>query len=205
MSWATVEPLDRDGLLALYEEHFARYGVSDGQRARCRAGLRLLLAWLRPADGQPWQQVWDSRAEAAGEWGGLVAGLRQSERTCLYKAVQILLAHRTVAPSYPWLLRHGVGGIYHFLFETTERQARRRIAEAAREIGFGANTLPSVWAFVGRILLHTGKALDEIRTADLLELRAEARGVHGVVAGHFSAARLLFHLGIVSEPLLSPS
>ncbi len=205
MSWATVEPSDRDGLLALYEEHFAQYGVSNGQRARCRAGLRLLLAWLRPADGRTWQQTWDSRAEAEGEWTGLVASLRQSERTCLYNAVQILLAYRVVGPSYPWLLRHGVGDIYHFLFEVTERQEHRRLVEAAREIGFGANTLSSVWAFVGRILLHTGKILDEINIADLLELRAEARGVHGVVTGHFSATRLLFHMGIVREPLLSPS
>ena len=205
MSWATVAPSDHAGLLALYEGHFAKYEVSGDQRARCRAGLRLLLAWLQPVGGQLWQQAWDNRVEAEGAWTGLVAGLRQSERTCLYKAVQILLAYHVVRPSYPWLLQHSVGDIYHFLFEATERQAHQRLVEAAREIGFGANTLASAWAFVGRILIHTGKALDEIDTADLLELRTQARGVHGVATGHFSVTRLLFHLGIVTEPLLSPS
>ena len=205
MSWATVVPSDHAGLLALHEEHFAEYGVRNDQRARCCAGLQLLLAWLQPVEGQSWQQAWDGRAETEGAWTGLVARLRQSERTCLYKAVQILLARHAVRPSYPWLLRHGVGDIYHFLFEVTERQAHERLVAAAREIGFGANTLASAWAFVGRILIHTGKTLDEIDTADLLELHAHARGVHVVATGHFSVTRLLFHMGIVREPLLSPS
>ena len=205
MSWATIAPTDHIGLLALYHEHFAQYQVSSGQQVRCRAGLRILLAWLRPVEGRSWQQTWDARVEAEGTWTDLVTSVRQSERTCLYKAVQILLAHRVVAPSYPWLLRQGVGDIYHFLFEFTERQAHRRLVDAAREIGFGASTLTFASAFVGRILLHTGKVLDEIDTADLLELRAQARGVRGVVSGHFSATRLLFHLGIVKEPLLSPA
>ncbi len=205
MSWATVAPSDHAGLLALYEEHFVQYEVSGDQRARCRAGLRLLLAWLQPMRSKSWQQAWDNRFEAEGAWTSLVAGLKQSERTCLYKAVQILLAYHVVRPSYPWLLRHNVGDIYHFLFEATERQAHQRLVKAARELGFGANTLSSAWGFVGRILIHTGKTLDEIDTADLLELRTQARGVHGIATGHFSVTRLLFHLGVVTEPLLSPS
>lgn len=205
MNWATVAPSDHAGLLALYEDHFVRYEISGDQRARCRIGLRMLLAWLQPVEGQSWQQVWDSHAETEGAWTSLVVGLRQGERSCLYKATQIILVHRAVRPSYPWLLRHGIGDIYHVLFETTERQARQRLVEAAREIGFGANTLGFVWAFIGRILLHTGKALDDIETGDLLDLRDLARGEHTIAAGHYSVTRLLFHLGIVREPMLSPA
>ncbi len=119
MSWATVGPLDQAGMQALYEEHFVQHKMLGDQRSRARAGLAMFLTWLRPVQGQSWQQVWDDRAEAAGEWDQLVAGLKQSQRTCVYKAVQILLAHRVVRPSYPWLLGHGLGDLYYFMFSTS--------------------------------------------------------------------------------------
>ncbi len=202
--WTTVRPTEGETMRLLYEEHFARYELSKGQRVRYRRGLQMLLAWLRPAPCESWQGVWGTRVEAKGAWKDLIAPLEHSGRTCLYKAVQVLVANRVVRPSYGWLLGHGLGDVYYLLFDTTECEARDRIAGAARELGYGAHTLNSVWVLLGRVLAHTGKTLDDVSSADLLELRAAAHDTDHVVVGHFAVTRLLFHLGIVRDPLLSP-
>lgn len=202
--WTTIRPAEGEAIHQLYEEHFVRYELSKGQRVRYRRGLQMLLAWLRPASSESWQEIWEARVEAKGAWKDLIAPLTHSGRTCLYKAVQVLVAHRVVRPSYGWLLDHGPGAIYYLLFDTTEREVRDRIASAARELGYGAHTLDGVWVLLGRVLAHTGKTLDDICSADLLELRAAARKTGHVVVGHFVATRILFHLGIARDPLLSP-
>lgn len=61
------------------------------------------------------------------------------------------------------------------------------------------------WRLLGRVLAHTGKSLRHITSADLLELREAVHGTGHVLSGHFTVTRLLYHLGIVTEPLLSPS
>lgn len=131
--WTTVHPAEGEAICRLYEEHFVRYELNKGQRVRYRRGLQMLLAWLRPAPSEFWQEVWEARVEAKGAWKDLIAPLTHSGRTCLYKAVQVLVAHRVVRPSYGWLLDHGPGAVYYLLFDTTEREVRDRIASAARE------------------------------------------------------------------------
>jgi integrase len=205
MNWATVRPTERKALRQLYEQHCENYHLAPRQRERYLTGLDLLLAWLRPGPGQSWQEVWELRAECAGAWTQLTGAQPQEGRTCLYKAAQVLIAYRVVRPGYRWLLDYGLGDLYQLLFDTTEREARRELRRAAHELGLGAHALSQVWRLVGRVLAHTGKPLREVTADDLLELRAATRGTGHVLCGHFTVTRLLFHLGIVKEPLLSPS
>lgn len=202
--WTNLPPTESETVRLLYEEHLSYYEVGKGQRVRYRRGLQMLLAWLCPTLGQSWQEIWEARVENGGAWADLVAPLASRERNCLYMAVQVLVAHRVVRPGYNWLLNLRFGHLYYLLFDTTERDTRDRIAGAARDLGYGVHTLSGVWILLGRVLAHTGKALDEITSADLVELRAAANATGHVMLGHFAATRILFHLGIVRDPLLSP-
>lgn len=205
MTGATIGPTDAAGLRGLYEQHCAQYGCAKRQRERYLHGLEMLLAWLHPAPGQSWQEVWEQHADAAGAWDTLTTAQDQEGRTCLYKAVQLMLAYRVVRPSYRWLLDHGLGDLYALLFDTTERHARERLLQAAHELGINTHSMRGTWRLLGRVLVHTGKSLPDVTVADLLELRDAVRGTGHVVGGHFIATRLLFHLGIVKEPLLTPA
>lgn len=205
MTWATVRPTDGEMLRRLYERHCERYEFSEQQCEQYLKGLELILTWLRPAPGQSWQEIWERRAEKADAWRKLTAALTQKGRGHLYKAVEVLIAYRLVRPSYAWLLDHCVGDLYQLLFDTTEREARDEIRRAAHELGIGTHALYHIWRLLGRVLAHTGKSLREVTAGDLLELRAAVRGTGHVLGGHFTVTRLLFHLGIVKEPLISPS
>lgn len=205
MSWATVQPTDIAELRRLFEQHLKQYELSEGQSKRYLNGLTMLLEWLKPERSQSWQEVWELCAEPAGQWPSLTAGQSQEVRSRLYKAVQVLIAYRVVRPSYRWLLDYGVGDVYNLLFETTGRQDRERLRQAAHELGIGTHAMNEVWRLLGRILAHTGKSLHDVTITDLMELREAVRGTEHVMNGHFVAARLLFHLDIVKEPLLKPS
>jgi len=205
MTWTTVQPTDREALRRLYEQHCENYKLARRQRERHLTGLDLLFAWLKPEPGQSWQEVWQLRAEGDGAWRKFTAAQPQEGRTCLYKAVQVLIAYRVVRPSYRWLRDHGLGDLYQLLFDTTEREARDQLRQAAHELGLGTHALYHIWRLLGRVLAHTGKSLREVTADDLLELRAATHGTGHVLGGHFTVTRLLFHLGIVKEPLLSPS
>jgi hypothetical protein len=80
----------------------------------------------------------------------------------LYKAVQALIAYRVVRPGYGWLLDHGLGDIYQLLFDTTERDARDGLRQAAHELGLGTHAMTGTWRLLGRVLAHTGKSLREV-------------------------------------------
>lgn len=205
MNWATVRPTERRALRRLYEQHCQHYKLARRQRQRYLTGLDMLLAWLKPEPGQSWQEVWELRVEDAGAWQRLTTAQTQEGRTCLYKAAQVLIAYRAVRPGYGWLLDYGLGDGYQLLFDTTEREARDELRRAAHELGLGTHAMTGVWRLLGRVLAHTGKSLREVTADDLLELRAAVCGTGHVLGGHFTVARLLFHLGVVKEPLLSPS
>ncbi len=205
MTWATVQPTDLEPLRILYEQHFERFQLAVRQRERYLTGLDMLLAWLLPKPGQSWQEVWELRENEEGAWRKLTAARAQETRTSLYKAIQVLIAYRVVRPSYRWLLDHCIGDFYQLLFDTTERESREHLRRAAHELGIGTYSMNDTWRLLGRVLAHTGKSLREVTSADLLELRDAVHGTGHVFAGHFTVTRLLYHLGIVTEPMLSPS
>ena len=99
-----------------------------------------------------------------------------------------------------------IGSAASIICYSTQPSATRAIASSERHTssGYGAHTLNGVWILLGRVLAHTSKTLDEVTSADLLELRAAVRDTGHVMLEHFAATRLLFHLGIVRDPLLSP-
>lgn len=68
--------------------------------------------------------------------------------------MQVLISYRVVRPSYRWLLDYGLGDLYQLLFDTTEREARDELRQAAHELGLGTHALSQVWRLVGRVLAH---------------------------------------------------
>ncbi|HYM00978.1 MAG TPA: site-specific integrase [Blastocatellia bacterium] len=205
MTWATVQPTDFKMLSALYQQHIERFKL--GQRRACwLRGLEMLLVWLQPQLDQTWQEVWELGERDDEGWRQLILSQTSNmDRTAVYKALQALIAYRLVRPSYRWLLEHNVGDLYNLLFDTDEAESRQQLLRASHELGITTGSMSNMWRLIGRVLAHTGRSLAEVTAADLLELRAAARETGHLLEGHFVATRLLYHLGILTEPLLSPA
>jgi len=205
MIFTSIQPTDTEGLRNLCAQHCKLYGFKIQHQNRYKTGLTKFLAWFNPKPGQSWQELWDLRFEASDNWEKFTSPLNFEARSCLYKILQLLIAYRLVRPSYRWLLNHRLGDIHQVLFNTTERQGGEQFHRAAHELGIQTSAMRDAWRFIARILIHTGKAFNDITTADLSELREITSGKNYVVLGHFVAARLLFHLEIVKDPMLTPS
>ena len=136
--------------------------------------------------------------------GELTVAGAQEDRTSLLRRSRYSFLPRSCVQAR-WLLDHCIGDFYQLLFDTTERESREDLRRAAHELGIGTYSMNDTWRLLGRVLAHTGKSLRHITSADLLELREAVHGTGHVLSGHFTVTRLLYHLGIVTEPLLSPS
>ena len=205
MILTNFQPSDTEGLRNLCAEHCKQYGFKSRQKSRYEIGLKNFLSWFNPEPGQSWQELWDLRFESSDDWQKFSSPLSFENRSCLYKILQLLVAYRLVRPSYRWLLDNRLGDMHQVLLNTTDRQGGEQLYRAAQELGIHTSAMKSAWQFIARIMAHTSKDIHNITTADLSELREITSGKNYVVLGHFVAARLLFHLGIVKDPMLTPS
>ena len=123
-----------------------------------------------------------------------------------------LMLHSHVHPGYDYLVARKLVGFWSHVEGSTLEDDLITFRQGAEAIGFSPpNTLRVASQSVGRLLIQTGRSLDELTLADLEDMaracqrreRATGEGWgHYRVALH-AAQRVLFHLGIVDE--LPPS
>jgi hypothetical protein len=119
-------------------------------------------------------------------------------------AVEVLLCHRVLRPGYPWLLDQPFAVLSQELRAVTDRADFDRLAGAAVAAGVQGRAVTSVVALLARVLVHTGKRLDQLVTADLLDYAAACRPVgNHRAAGLHTAHLLLRTLGVVGDDPLT--
>jgi integrase len=198
----TTEPSRRD-LLDLLDTHVATLGLGAGTRRQRHAGLCRLLDWLEGAPGASWQASWEATgAETVADWQAAAGVTTPWQRPGLVGALQLLLCHRLIRPSYPWLLRRPEAfSVKQQLRAATDRDDFDRLAGAAAAGGVTGRMLEIAVGLLARVLVHTGKRMDALTTAELLDY-AEACRAAGLQAvdGLQTTHQLLRALGIITDP-----
>ena len=129
--------------------------------------------------------------------------------------VTFLMLTGRLRPGYDYLAHRKIGGLLAQAGRSALAADVTRFATAATDLDYGGHVIKRVTErVVLRILIQTGKSLDEVTVADLDDLStamrcyAEAKGNRTgwandrglVLTGH----RVLFHLGVLADPPEDP-
>jgi hypothetical protein len=168
-------------------------------------GASVVLDWLSCHPGTGWQQRW--RAAGCDEdldWIGRIhvdAGRSPTTtRAEILAGLTGLLLCRVVLPGYAFLnaLKSPV------LLELTRRAHSpdrfANLAELATSLGMSPRTAGSGIKILSKIVLHTGRDLNELAVEDIFEYRAAGlRPSGGAPAGTYAAWDLLTAAGILPQ------
>ncbi|MFQ5830602.1 MAG: tyrosine-type recombinase/integrase [Candidatus Methylomirabilia bacterium] len=196
-------PVDRTALVALLERHVAELDRKpDAVRLR-RHGLCRLLDRLENAEGDTWQARWHAAGEAIPDWQAAAGAKTPRDRRELMGALETLMCYRVIRPSYRWLTQQRFQHLHYEMWHTTDRDDFERLRAGATQLGAPGGTMSHVLALLTPILIHTGKRLAQLTTADLLEYAATVRARGRRVSGLHTAHQLLRHLGVLHDPPLT--
>ncbi|GAA0547419.1 tyrosine-type recombinase/integrase [Paractinoplanes ferrugineus] len=229
-----MDHLDAEEILALFPGLRCWDQVGRHVRSMARPGARRILAWLGSFPGDGWQQRWlNSGAENDEGWldavcpeDGRTRGHRIRET---YNGLSFLLACRVVRPGYPFLARYRPQTVYAMIRAVISPEVFERVEKAGAEAGIGARHLGEAMVSLTKIVLHSGKTLDQLTSEDVLAYRDWYRqrtgrtkyGLHGawdvLVAigvlpvgstlrrttrlGQLSTAELVDRHGIANRPI----
>ncbi len=183
-------PVPEVDLFAGFVEHTARIGLrGTNQHKAARAFLR---RWPDP-------QAW------AAELLATRLALPDVSRSFL----MFLLLGGHLRPGYDYLLRRKLPSFWREAAHGPMATGLDAFLQAAADLGFTQRTRTAVGSQVeGRLLIQTGRALDQLTEADLEELLAACRQrehAEGVGLRHYTKAvrttrQVLFHLGVLDTP-----
>ena len=86
------------------------------------------------------------------------------------------------------------------LFATTDQGEHAGLVAAGRRAGMSATMLGQALSVLSYVLVHTGRRLDRLITADLLAYGQARRALGKPHLGAVAAQQLLYDLGIVDQP-----
>jgi integrase len=178
-------------------------GASPGRRLR---GAARILAWLATWPGAGWQQRWlaagaddglgwieelsepsaDDRANPRMSRGELTAGLNW------------LILARVLRPGYDFFTRYKAYVVFAAVPQMVSPDLFARITQGGEAAKVTAGELARAQVTLVKLVLHTGKDLDGLAGADLLEFRAWNRGSGRVPKGLHAAWDLLRGAGVLA-------
>jgi integrase len=177
-------------LLAGFAAHLALTGR--GNSASTQAAKSFLRRWPTP-------QAWTDQP--------LATRLAASPATTSF--LLFLMVHRWLQPGWDWLVARKLTSFWREIDGSPLEADMTRFVRAAQAIGFTPIQAHRVASqSVGRVLIQTGRPLDDLSVADLDDLADACRqreAATGKDWGHYRSAvnaahRVLFHLGIVENP-----
>lgn len=196
--------LSRPEVEELAERHIDEYFPGYTAQRRRRDGIGVVLDWLEGAEGSSWQERWEKLGETSADWLTDVGATTRRQRTEVRVALQTLILERVIRPSYTWLLE---GHQHHFLYRnlrsTVHKETFDAILAGAPKTGASGATVKQAIIVLGRIVVHTGKNVEEVKTADILDyggiIKATGRNASGLRVAH----QLLRTAGYLNDPPLT--
>jgi len=149
-----------------------------GKRARVADGARAILEWLSTHPGEGWQDRWVvSGADKNTDWLDtlIVADERRSQKTqheSLASALTALLLGRIIRPSYQFLASYRANVLYTYTRRVFRADLFAVIEDHARRSNISAIHLNFALVPISKIVLHTGRDVDQLTAEDLLAYRA---------------------------------
>ncbi|HEY2694779.1 MAG TPA: tyrosine-type recombinase/integrase [Pseudonocardiaceae bacterium] len=180
----------RAGILAAYAAHLARTGR--GNVTYERAARSFLRRWPDP-------QAWAARP--------LSSMLRANSATRPF--LTFLMVSRRLRPGFDYLLERKLSSFWRDLAGSALQPDLDRFMSAASELRFSERVSSAIASqIIARLLIQTGRRLDELTDADFEQLAHECRlrqqrterGWKHYRSTMHSARQVLFHLDVLTEP-----
>ncbi|PIE25766.1 MAG: integrase [Micrococcales bacterium] len=177
------------GLLASYLAYLAATGR--GNVSYTRAARRFFERWPDPA-----------------AWAAEPLAVRSAADSATRPIITYLMLFQSMAPGYDFLLDHKLSSIWREIRRSPYAASLDRFMAAAAELGFTERVRFATGSQVPiRLLIQTGRPLEQLTIADLDEFAAACRdreertgkGHHHYRAALSNAQRVLYHLGIVDQ------
>ncbi len=200
-SWSAHEILALLPQLPFWANRSAR------RRAARLRGAERVLGWLTDWPGTGWQQRWlASRAERSADWIDTVAaGLGRSPATprhVVTDGLGCLLVARAMLPSYSFLHAQRFTALVRDTKTAVTPLVFAAIAEAAHQRGFDQVQQDQAERVLVKVVLHTGRGVDELTGQHLLAYRQWGVDTRGKVPGGLGPAwDLLRDIGVLATGL----
>ncbi|MGO9728327.1 MAG: tyrosine-type recombinase/integrase [Streptosporangiaceae bacterium] len=176
--------------LAAYHQHLARTGR--GNTSYWQAARVFFTRWPDPA-----------------AWAAEPLDVRLSANSAARPLITFLMLHGHLRPGYDYLLERKISSLWRELDASPIGEDLARFRAAAAELGFTERVRTANASQVpARLLIQTGRRLEQLTVADLDELAAACRerqqrtgdGWRHYKSGISCTQRVLFHLGIIAAP-----
>jgi integrase len=173
------------------------------QRAGSRLwGVPAILAWLQQHPGDGWQERWVAAGADSGTgWlDDIVAGDPRApgtKRAAMTFAAACLMLARVVLPGYGFLLKYRSKDLFGWTRELHRPGLFARLEEAGAELGMQAPQARAAITVITRIVLHTGRDVDQLTGDDIREHREWFRRESRYGQGLGSAWDLLARIGVL--------
>ena len=168
-------------------------------------GVRRILAWLQEHPGGGWQERWlAAGADRDTQWlDALVADdprAPAAKRGEMVYAVSYLMIARVVLPDYGFLAAYNSTRLFPWVRQMRCPDLFARIEQAGDELGMQPPQLRDAVKAITRMILHTGRDIDQLTGQDIQEQREWFyRGWRSAGQGVHAAWDLLAHIGVL-EP-----
>lgn len=203
-----VDQLTVDGVLALFSQ-LPSWPATLGERNSRIRGATTILTWLLNSSGKGWQDRWIASGadndlswlDTLGLGDGRVARTQRQEHI---SGLACLLMCRVVLPSYNFLACYRSTRLFDWVREIVQPDVFSAIEQAAIHRGLGSRDRGHALRVISKIVLHTGKDVDQLATDDVLEMFAwRARGYSRKkeVPGLATAWELLSVVGVTPADL----
>lgn len=206
-----VGPIDDaavDEILALLPTLPTWPKAVNGERGKRLRGTAVILRWLQTHTGNGWQDRWiSSGADTNADWIDMLAvdhqrGLRPV-RDEIVAGLAYLLLCRVVLPSYQFFDSYKPNQLYTLVRKVLRPDLFDRMEQLAAEREMPARAIRTGVTALTKIMLHTGRDIDQLTPEDLLEYRAKhPRPNNSAPLGLYPAWEMLGALGAIpDEPL----
>jgi hypothetical protein len=159
-----------------------------GSRLR---GASAILRWLERHPGDGWQERWVAAgADRHTEWLDEIVATDPrtpaTKRAEMTNGLCYLLLCRVVLPGYDFLARYKAQALFEWVRQVFSPDLFARMEQVGDEQGMQGPQLLDGLLAVSRLVLHTGREVDQLTAEDLYEyrewfyrgLRSADRGVH---------------------------
>jgi integrase len=203
-----VDQLTVDGVLALFPQ-LPSWPATLGERNSRIRGATTILTWLLNSSGKGWQDRWIASGadndlswlDTLGLGDGRVARTQRQEHI---SGLACLLMCRVVLPSYNFLACYRSTRLFDWVREIVQPDVFSAIEQAAIHRGLGSRDRGHALRVISKIVLHTGKDVDQLAADDVLEMfawRARGYGRKKEVPGLATAWELLSVVGVTPADL----
>jgi hypothetical protein len=202
-------PIDRlsiDEVLAGFESLPTWAVTPDPRKTYQIDGARTILEWLQTHPGDGWQDRWIAAgADTGTEWiarlveadASTLSDARKRER--LLRGVAGLLLCRVVLPGYRFLYAYKANALFDQCRRVFGPDLFAKLDAKAESLGIPRKPRCEAVKTVTKMVVHTGKDLDELTADDVLGLRSwclrELGGTHQGVALAWVLLRGIADLG----------